>query len=357
MIKNSTKNLVQFILCAIFVYMKKHNIRLQKHIAARDWLRNYLINLPPGSRLPGLREMIVLSGVGRSILEKALRDAEMDYLLTRRERSGFFRSTLPADGVDVVIAVDNSNNQLEPVGSCRVPSYAARVAMQLLNLASAAALKSYFTSDLENLPADVPVFLLMPTGSESVKRIENQARTVVISGCGGKLWIKPQRSGNTIVGLEYLYKLGHRKIGFFYHAAEKNINTHLFAYYKFMAERGVKVYEHWLFEYSNDCDITEKFRAALRHNIRPDSVLVPACWLPTVYEVLRQEKLLIPWHISILSIGQPPEDFQGEPYPAVLADNPVKLADRAWEVMFSDLTSYQEELAVEITNTSSIIRR
>jgi DNA-binding LacI/PurR family transcriptional regulator len=197
----------------------------------------------------------------------------------------------------------------------------------------------------------------MADSSATVKKFENQTRTVVISGSGGKLWIKPQRSGNTTVGLEYLYKLGHRKIGFFYHAAEKNINTHLFAYYKFMAERGVKVYEHWLFEYSNDCDITEKFRAALRHNIRPDSVLVPACWLPTVYEVLRQEKLLIPWHISILSIGQPPEDFCGEPYPAVLADNPVKLADRAWEVMFSDSTVYQEELAVEITNTSSVMSR
>jgi DNA-binding LacI/PurR family transcriptional regulator len=229
--------------------------------------------------------------------------------------------------------------------------------MQLLNLASAAGLKGYFTDDLENLPADVPVFLLMPTGSESVKRIENQARTVVISGCGGKLWIRPPHSGNTAAGLEYLYNLGHRKIGFFYHTPEKIINPHLFAYYKFMAERGVKVYDHWLLEYGNNSDMAEKFRAALRHTVRPDSVLVPACWLPTVYEVLRQEKLLIPWHISVLSIGHPPEDFQGEPYPAVLADNPVKLADRAWKVMFSDLTSYQEELAVEITNTSSIIRR
>jgi hypothetical protein len=344
------------VLCYIF-YMKEHNIRLQKHAAARDWLRNYLMNLAPGSRLPGIREMTALSGVGRSILEKALLDAELDYLLVRRDRSGFFRSCPPPGKADVVIAVDNSNNQLEPVGSCRVPSYAARVATQLLNLASADGLKSHFTSDLENLPPDVPVFLLMPTASDVVKRIESQARTVVISGCGGKLWVKPPHSGNTAAGVEYLYNLGHRKIGFFYHTPEKIINPHLFAYYKFMAERGVKVYDHWLLEYGNNSDMAEKFRAALRHNIRPDSVLVPACWLPTVYEVLRQEKLLIPWHISILSIGQPPEDFCGEPYPAVLADNPIKLADRAWEVMFSDSTVYQEELAVEITNTSSVMSR
>ena len=95
-------------LCYI-LYMKEHNIRLQKHGAARDWLRNYLMNLAPGSRLPGLREMIALSGVGRSILEKALLDAERDYLLVRRERSGFYRSYPPSDKVDVVIAVDNSN--------------------------------------------------------------------------------------------------------------------------------------------------------------------------------------------------------------------------------------------------------
>ena len=157
--------------------------------------------------------------------------------------------------------------------------------------------------------------------------------------------------------MEYLYNLGHRKIGFFYHTPEKIINPHLFAYYKFMAERGVKVYDHWLLEYGNNSDMAEKFRAALRHTVRPDSVLVPACWLPTVYEVLRQEKLLIPWHISVLSIGHPPEDFQGEPYPAVLADNPVKLADRAWELMFSDWTVHQEDLAVEISNASSIMRR
>ena len=337
--------------------MKEHNIRLQKHAAARDWLRNYLMNLAPGSRLPGIREMTALSGVGRSILEKSLRDAELDYLLVRRERSGFYRSYPPADNVDAVIAVDNSNDQLEPVGSCRVPSYAARVAMQLLNLASVDGLKSHFTSDLENLPPDVPVFLLMPTASDVVKRIESQARTVVISGCGGKLWVTPPHSGNTAAGLEYLYNLGHRKIGFFYHTPEKSPSSHLFAYYKFMAERGVKVYDHWLFEYENDSDMAEKIRFALRHEVRPDSILVPACWLPTVYEVIRQEKLLIPWHISILSVGQPPEDFCGEPYPAVLADNPIKLADRAWEVMFSDSTVYQEELAVEITNTSSVMYR
>ena len=337
--------------------MKTHDIRSKKHAAARDWLRNYLMNQTPGSRLPGIREMTVLSGVGRSILEKALLDAERDYLLVRRERSGFYRSYPPSDKVDVVIAVDNTNGQLEPVGSCRVPSYAARVAMQLLNLASERGLKSHFTGDLANLPPDVPVFLLMPTASEEVKRIESQARTVVISGCGGKLWVKPLHSGNTAAGLEYLYNLGHRKIGFFYHTPEKILSTHLFAYYKFMAERGVKVYDHWLFEYENDSDMAEKFRTALRHEIRPDSILVPACWLPTVYEVLRQEKLLIPWHISVLSVGQPPEDFCGEPYPAVLADNPISLAEQAWKVMFSAAAELQTELSVEISGNSSIMRR
>ena len=162
--KRHKKSCFAPVLCYIF-YMKEHNVRLQKHAAARDWLRNYLMNLAPGSRLPGIREMTALSGVGRSILEKALRDAEQDYLLVRRDRSGFFRSYPPSDNVDVVIAVDNSNDQLEPVGSCRVPSYAARVAMQLLNLASSQGLKSHFTSDLENLPPDAPVFLLMPNNS------------------------------------------------------------------------------------------------------------------------------------------------------------------------------------------------
>ena len=52
-----------------------------------------------------------------------------------------------------------------------------------------------------------------------------------------------------------------------------------------------------------------------------------------------------------------PEDFCGEPYPAVLADNPISLAEQAWTVMFSAAAELQTELSVEISGNSSIMRR
>lgn len=347
-------------MCYISV-MRNHTKRLQKHHAANSWLRNYLMTLQPGSRLPGIREMMRLSGVGRTVLEKALHQAEKENLLIRKERVGFFRSALPATAVDVIVAADNSNLQLDPVGSCRTPSYAARIAMQLLELSAANDLQSCFVTDLEQLPPGIRRFVICPDRRDVIERIEQNARTVVISGCGGKLWVKPPGSSNIAGGLEYLYNLGHRKIGFFYRTPSKMPGTYLFAYYKFMAEHGVKVFEHFLIDYTPDADddktIAVKFRAALREQPRIDSAVVPACWLPTVYEVLRQEKLLIPWHISILSLGHPPEDTLLEPSPAVLADNPVKLSERAWEIMFSDAEEIQEQLPVEISGSSSIMRR
>ena len=104
-------------------------------------------------------------------------------------------------------------------------------------------------------------------------------------------------------------------------------------------------------------EITEQLLAALRHEVRPDSLIVPYCWLPTVYRVFEDEKVLVPWHISILATGTPADEIYSKYSPATLWDHPQSVADKAWELMFSGNSRAFIRLEPQIIPGKSVLRR
>ena len=124
-----------------------------------------------------------------------------------------------------------------------------------------------------------------------------------------------------------------------------------------MAEHGIKSHRHFLLALGSEDKIAEQLLAALRHEVKPDSLIVPYCWLPTVYRVLEEEKVLVPWHISILATGTPADEIYSKYSPATLWDHPQSVADKAWELMFSETSRAFIRLEPQIIPGKSVQRR
>ena len=355
---------VQF--CVILPLMKENGKIAHKYSEARNWVRSALLLLPPGGALPGLREMVKLTGIGRTILERVLAEAEANNYIRRRPRSGYYR-TEPDNctSAELAILLDNSNGQLDPVGSSpQKASYISRVILRLQELAAENRKNLFITDDPEELPPDVPLFLAGAVSRDLLPQVQKKSlRAVAISGSrSSALQVMPPKERNVRSGLEYLHKLGHKRIALFFNrigeeSDEYDNNGYLFEYYKFMAEHGIKSYPHFLLALGSEDEIVEQLLAALRHELKPDSLIVPYCWLPTVYRVLEEEKVLVPWHISILATGTPADEIYSKYSPATLWDHPQSVADKAWELMFSENSRAFIRLEPQIIPGKSIQRR
>ncbi|MBO5923013.1 MAG: LacI family DNA-binding transcriptional regulator, partial [Lentisphaeria bacterium] len=324
--------------------MKENGKIAHKYSEARNWVRSALLLLPPGGALPGLREMVKLTGIGRTILERVLAEAEANNYIQRRPRSGYYRAEPDnCRSAELAVLLDNSNGQLNLVGALpQKASYISRIVLRLQELAVENRKNLFITDDPEVLPPDMPLFLAGAVSRDLLHRVQKKSlRVVAISGTRScELQVMPPKEKNVRSALEYLHKLGHKRMGLFFNRNSDDgdrydANGYLFEYYKFMAEQGIKVYPHFLLALDSEKEITEQLLAALRHEVRPDSLIVPYCWLPTVYRVFEDEKVLVPWHISILATGTPADEIYSKYSPATLWDHPQSVADKAWELMFS----------------------
>ena len=355
---------VQF--CVILPPMKENGKIAHKYSEARNWVRSALLLLPPGGALPGLREMVKLTGIGRTILERVLAEAEANNYIRRRARSGYYR-TEPDNctSAELAILLDNSNGQLDLVGSSpQKASYISRVILRLQELAAEHRKNLFITGNPKELPKDIPIFLAGVVNRDLLYLAEKKSvRMVAISGIRNcALQVMPPKERLVRSGLEYLHKLGHKQMGLFFNCNSEDAdsvdgNGYLFEYYKFMAEHGIKSHRHFLLALGSEDKIVEQLLAALRHEVKPDSLIVPYCWLPTVYRVLEEEKVLVPWHISILATGTPADEIYSKYSPATLWDHPQSVADKAWELMFSETSRAFIRLEPQIIPGKSVQRR
>lgn len=346
--------------------MKENGKIFHKYSEAKSWIHSILLLLPPGGALPGLREMVRRTGIGRTILEKVLAEAVAGGYLQRRPRSGYYRGFENSmDQADLAILLDNSNGQLDLVGkSPQRASYISRVVLHLQKLSEINRKKLLITENIDDLPANTPCFAVGTVSKSLILELSKlPARQVVISGdCPGELQVLPPKEKNVRSGLDYLYRMGHQRMGMLYFCAadpDKNAhrNPYLFEYYKFMAEHGLKSYPHFLIAFPDEAKIAAQLTGALHHEVRMDSLIVPTCWIETVYRILKQEKMSVPWNISILALGTPGDDMGGKNSLTMLVDQPEKVAEQAWDLMYSDQTEDVIQLTPEIIPGKSVRRR
>ena len=333
-----------------------HKLKIQR---AQNYLRHGLLLLPAGGALPGTRTMCAQSGVGRKIMEQALLEAEKEGLLLRKNRSGFYKESSPKAQADVLIYVDNSLNQLAPVGSAGTPSLIARTCLALQSMARAKGLNCVFYTDFDEMPkAPLPLFSLSVTNPEILTRAESlYPRTVTISGIPGKLACIPPFELATRAGLEHLASLGHRAIGYLYfrRSDPKYRDRHLFEYYRFMAEQGFKVDPSYIVPYPDENSVESGIRKMFACSRPPTAIFAQTVWLPTVYRVLKGLKLNIPWQVSLLGLGETDFVERLHPFPAIVNESAKLIAQKAWELMFdSTLQSAALTPPLEILQGASL---
>ena len=122
----------------VYLYtMKNKGIRLAKQEKAHSYLRARLLLLQDGAPLPGIRKMCAESGLGRMVLEQQLALAEEEGLLIRKDRSGYYRTTLADERKksEFALRIMCSDCALEPVGDAGSPSYISRIIIELFDIA------------------------------------------------------------------------------------------------------------------------------------------------------------------------------------------------------------------------------
>ena len=319
--------------------MKPISIRRLKHDRVRSYLRGKLLLLPDGAPLPGLRAMMAECGAGRRVLEKAIAEAEADGLLRRKARSGFFRAeSFSGERPDLLICAGDAAEQLSPVGSGNTPSFFSRIILSLQDMARRAGMTSRLITRFDELPRlPVPLFCVGITDPGELRRAESEfPRTVAISGRPGKLWVKPPYEEATRAGLEYLASLGHKAVGYTYyrHPDPGARDRHLFEYYRFMAEHGFKAEPTFVVAYPDEKNMESGIEKMFNSPRPPTAFFAQTVWLPTVYRVLKELKLNIPWQVSVLGLGDTEFVERLHPFPAFVNESSKLMAEKAWELMF-----------------------
>ena len=319
--------------------MAQISVHQLKSERARSYLRSRLLLLPGGAALPGTRTMMAECGVGRKIMEQALLEAESDGLLVRRSRSAFRRAE-PCTGErpDLLIYADDTEGQLEPVGTTGIPGVLTRTILHLQDLARKHGMTSRLYTSFREVPVlPVPLFCMAVMDPEILRKADaDWPRTVTISGLQGKLWVKPPYEDATRAGLEHLADLGHRAVGYLYfrHADPGVRDRHLFEYYRFMAEHGFKVEPCYTVPYPDEAAVESGIRRMFDSPRPPTAVFAQTVWLPTVYRVLKELQLNIPWQVSVLGLGETAFAERLHPFPAFVNESAALMAEKAWELMF-----------------------
>ena len=323
-------------------------IRSEKNRQAEAYLQYLIGNLNSGEVLPPLRQMMRDSGLGRNILENALRKLDASHKVKIRARSGVY----VADGneekggnyVDLVAC-----SELGYLDFASPASFSLRLFNALLEEITTHgciprvhrihyyALVTEYLNLIQKHHMD-RAFLLLPHHND-IPRLFAAAKIphVVLlpryyPEQGPAVIDAPETMD---MQLNYLFEHGHRKIGFV-HAVDLGMNSltgqqRREAYYRFMAEHGLTVRPEWVVRYALKSEkLIVRFNQIFVNE--PPTALVGADWyLSVIYRCLAERGLKIGRDISVISSDW--IDTELSPEPTSVINSPEKIARLGWEFL------------------------
>ena len=324
--------------------MHNENKNQQLKAQAVNYVREIINITAPGHRIPGIRQLMINSRIGRIRLEKALQEFVRSGTLEIRPQSGCYRSIkTPAPAPLVFIhfshrpIVEKAN--IFNGGVLKHLREKAAAAGQTLEVIHAAGLSTEeLCSVLKNLRTS-QAFILSAYSADTVNHLrEYVPYTVSINPryqetAGSELRDSPDM---TAMQMEYLFNRNYRNIAYI-HNAEEHLNApvqfmRLFDYYRIMAEHGIKVEPEWVF--SGTCKREEFFR--LMHRFicckRPaDSVIIPGSSLKMLYDFCALNGLLIGRDLPVICCDNVEPDLV--PHATTVTNSPQEIGKLAWQVM------------------------
>ncbi len=324
-------------------------------IFTEEYIRNFIKELlfitPPGGRLPGLRQLMCDSGVGRIRLEKVLHEFELAGSIEVRPQSGRYRTSELPVAVPLAFVHFSSKPLVESDhsfagGTLKFLREKALENGQALEVINACGMTS---GRICTLLQELKVKQLFIWGADNAQLVSNIKNVVphvvsVLPRYPGVVSSELRDSPDmTPVQLEYLFNCNYRRIAYI-HNAEDWLRTpvqlqRLMDYYRIMAENGIKIEPEWVFYCAYNREVFNRSMHRLLRSKRPvQALIVPGSSLKMLYDFCADNGIKIGGELGVMCC----DDTEPELLPRATAvtNTPREAGIAAWKIMQETLQNH-----------------
>lgn len=329
--------------------MANENVNQTKNSWAESYLQRLLLLTPPGGKLPGMRTLIVESGVGRVRLEHVLAKLCSEGKVESRSRSGYYRCAESECSKRMLLLDIEKNDFSLPPASRNVSMFASfwqQIEHGLADICRNNGYELTLYSLQGSLSGAVDFFrnnhfagcfFRGVTGSEVTELISQYCCVVDVlphnsDGSFPGVIDSPQM---TIMQMEYLLQRGYRNIGYL-HQIENTRQVvqlqRLCDYYRIMAENNIAVEPGWGMYCGYEW---KKFNRHLYEVMSgkhpPEALIVAGNTVPAVYRFCFNNGIEIGRELAIMGCDDLAPELR--PRCTSVTNTPSEIAEKAWRVM------------------------
>ena len=328
----------------------------------RNFIRELIFITPPGGRLPGVRQLMKESGVGRIRLETILHEFESAGTIAVRAQSGRYRPAAPPPPSPMVFIhfsrqpiMENDNSF--PGGAVKMLRQKALANNTSLEILQASALNAEQLCAILQKYRTKQVFIWGADNVELLHKIKTVAPcTVSILPRHPAAEISELRDSPDMsrIQLEYLFCRKYRNIAYIHNAEDWQKSPvqmqRLLDYYRIMAEHGIKIEPEWVFYCAYD---KERFNRSMHRlwnsSRRVQAVIVPGSSLKRLYDFCANNGIKIGSELAVMCSDDIKLDLH--PRATVVTNSPREIGLAAWELMQETV---QNKISRKFTNLKII---
>ena len=332
-------------------------VRKKNHLKAKRYLVKQIRQIAVGDPLPSIRSMVSESGIGRRILEAALKTMLSQGYIESRKRSGIYKTAEVSHKYDKLVVdviccseagyLDSPNNFFASLrDKLCFEATSNNCLIRMHQVKENAPLNSYDRLIVEN---DIHfAFLLAPHTIEIEKifgKYHVDTVTVLPRYHTPYSYAIIDSPDMVDIQMNHLFNLGHKRIAFIGEFQPEHPNlAHMnrtLNYYRIMAENGYKVYPQWVMHnnYNNE-ELNEKLSLMFSEAPIPTAVICCDMALTALYHFLVFKKLQIGKDVSIISCDNL-EHLRLFPEPTTVVNSRKVIAEMAW-IMFENIMLNKE---------------
>jgi DNA-binding LacI/PurR family transcriptional regulator len=340
-------------------------IRDTKRRRVSGVIRQQIMALRSGEALPPLRTMMLQTGCGRVVTERAISELENDGWLERRARQGIFRTDKLDNSVNSTIIDIIACSE---IGYLRPGEFLADLAQKLLHKftqcgCSGRTHRVKLNEPVEDYAELIEKYkihnaiLIKPHNDVIIKIFDNACvrRVVLFPNAQPLNGAVLEDSPETVpMQMEHLFALGHRRIGFISaDAHEEEIHPPIFqrrreAYYRMMAERGCRVRPEWVINLSYDeKELCRRLDGMFNISEPPTAIAVPDVMMGAVYQYFNRRNMRIGKDISIIGFENYGID-KLRPEPTTIVNSTEIMAEETWQLLHRVMSGESVEQTVYV---------
>ena len=311
-----------------------------------EYLREMLLPLPDGERLPGIRTLMKRTRAGQISVTNALRELQGEGVIRVDPYRGIFRIR-PAEN-DRAIRLLNWTKIDPSENVC----FWGVLYHRLVECAAASGWKISVENAFDRQPEELSAELTGDRISRCIiagafvpdfavrlkKRMKVCLELLPRHTCPVAMELRGA-SDMTVRQLDYLFSRGYRRIGYMY-LGGRDVSRYpvqvlrLLDYYRLMAEKGYQVNPDWVFLLS---DLYENFEEGMERILKskphPEALIVSGEIIPLLYPYCRKHKIKVGKDLAVFAC----DDIPGQNFPEVttITNNPVEIAETFWEMFLA----------------------